>query len=364
MEKQETPQGMWDSYDGTDCSRLSRLDWQKSGFRMEPNAAEHLRGVDDGNDPGYIPEAGSYVHKLQNRPFSDGMVDPSMVDNRSDNLRGHMGGFWNEKEEQTAAPGEEEKAEEKEKTRRLPFPAKQMKKWGIALAVTASVLLVLRFAVLNVQTIAVVGENVSRETADRVREAVGIRRGSNILLVNDAEVENAVNDLSFVQFDALEKKLHRVTIHVKQREVQTYIWNCGVIYTLDAHGNVLNECMRDDVIPDYPQVEGLNIRYCAVGSPLLLNDDKQMPVYREFARELRVMQLSQVVRDIYLTDIDNIYLGTAGGFSVRMGDATRIHAKLRALTLVLAYLEENRQPTGTIDVSTPESPTYIPTASL
>jgi hypothetical protein len=47
-----------------------------------------------------------------------------------------------------------------------------------------------------------------------------------------------------------------------------------------------------------------------------------------------------------------------------MGGSERIHAKLRSLQLVLEKLVNEGYPEGTIDVSTPDVPTYIPSSSM
>lgn len=80
--------------------------------------------------------------------------------------------------------------------------------------------------------------------------------------------------------------------------------------------------------------------------------------------ELKAMGMEKEISTLYLTDPESIYLGTSSGFSVRMGTSERIHAKLRSLQLVLDRLVAEGFPKGTIDVSIPEVPTYIPTSSM
>lgn len=80
--------------------------------------------------------------------------------------------------------------------------------------------------------------------------------------------------------------------------------------------------------------------------------------------ELKAMGMEKDISVLYLTDPESIYLGTTSGFSVRMGGSERIHAKLRSLQLVLEKLVNEGYPEGTIDVSTPDVPTYIPSSSM
>ena len=117
-------------------------------------------------------------------------------------------------------------------------------------------------------------------------------------------------------------------------------------------------------MPDLLQVEGLDIKNCSIGRKITLNDDRQMPIYKEFVMELKAMGMEKDISVLYLTDPESIYLGTTSGFSVRMGGSERIHAKLRSLQLVLEKLVNEGYPEGTIDVSTPDVPTYIPSSSM
>ena len=371
MEYGKQPQGMWDAADGTDCSMLPHFDWQKNGFRMQTTLIDQVRGVDAENDNGYAPESDSRVRQYMNAPFSDGAVDPTMMRERSDNLIGHTGGFW---EGSRSPESENTQAQESgtEKKKRLRLSNKAMRRITIGTGIAAALVLFMRFFVFNVGQINVLGlDETSRGMRNEIVAMSGVHRGDNILTLDDKTIENRINQMRYVQVEAIEKQMtHTVNLHVRIRQQSMYLWHCGIIYILDNRGMVLEKYdvyqknPENMVTPDYPQVLGLDINYCEEGSTLRLNNDTQLSVYMNFARELTVMKMTDMVREIYLNDVNSIYLGTANGFSVRMGDSSRIHAKLRALQLVMEYLEREGQPVGTIDISNPESPTYIPTASL
>ena len=147
---------------------------------------------------------------------------------------------------------------------------------------------------------------------------------------------------------------------MQERTPAAYISYCGILYIMDSRGMVLYSSDDADNPPDLLRLEGLNIRSCGVGRKIALLNDTQLNIYMEVMRELKALKMTDTVSELYVSDVDNIYLGTADGFSVRMGSSSRIHAKLRALLLThdaLIYLEKGA---GTIDVSTPEYPTYIP----
>ena len=354
--------GMWLTADGTDCSKLPAFDWQAGGFHMQDTIAEHVRGVDDGNDPGYFPECVAAVDRFIHAPLADGAVDPSMASIRSDALVQHVGLFW-EGSEHAANHDTAEKLRKENKWIRTN--GKQILSCLALIAAAVALVLFVRYGILNIQDIRVEGNGSFSE--NKIIRASGIKRGDNTLLINEKLAEDRINQLYAVKFEAIERdNPHQVTIHVREREKVMFIRHFGVIYILDPSGMVLRsyeESAQETVMPDYPQVKGLDIRHCSVGQKIILNNEEQMSIYKQFALELKTMNLSGLVREIYLTDTANIYLGTDEGFSVRMGSAKRMHAKLRSLTLVLEQIRERKLPVGTIDVSDPGSPSYIPTTT-
>ena len=98
-------EGMWDTLDGKDVSAASlpTFDWQKDGFRMQQTNVDLARGIDEKNDPGYIPEAEMHVKSIENRDFEDGAVDFNLMQQRSENVKEHKGPFWNGGEKAFAA---------------------------------------------------------------------------------------------------------------------------------------------------------------------------------------------------------------------------------------------------------------------
>ena len=74
--------------------------------------------------------------------------------------------------------------------------------------------------------------------------------------------------------------------------------------------------------------------------------------------------LDGLIREIDLSDQNGIYLKMTDGFSVSMGTRQDIHAKLRSLILTRRELIERGMSGGSIDVSKPETPTYVPSLAM
>ena len=163
-----------------------------------------------------------------------------------------------------------------------------------------------------------------------------------------------------------------MTLYVREREHRAYLQYCGITYILDGRGMVLEQNAEEMNTENHAEgdaaefvlpplkIEGMDIREIQTGQIVALNKPEQLTIYISVAMELKAMGLTEVVSELYVTNPANLYLATTDGFSVHLGDANRIHAKLRAMTLVQAELRKTGVTTGTIDVSRPAEPTYIP----
>ena len=377
MDQGKQAEGMWKTLDGKDVSAesLPQFDWQKDGFHMQQTIVDVVRGIDDGNDPGYVPEAESRLNRWVNRDFDDDGVDPSMVSERSDNLNDRIGEFWqNGRDEHPQKHQNVQRGTKASGAREHGIPWKTIRRICAGFAVAFAFLCLMRFVVFDIDEVRVEGN--STVSTDEILRLSGIRTGMNILTLDENAITRKIDSNRYLKLEAIEKKTnHLVILHVRESQESSFIRYCGILYTLDVRGMVLNEWIpqngafldgqdEEREVPDLLQVEGLDIKNCYVGRKIILNDERQMPIYKEFVMELKAMSMENRVKILYLTDPDSIYLGTESGFSVRMGNSERLHAKLRSLQLVLDKLEQESYPEGTIDVSTPEVPTYIPSSSL
>ena len=107
-------------------------------------------------------------------------------------------------------------------------------------------------------------------------------------------------------------------------------------------------------------MSGMNIHDCRVGQVLSLNDAQQMQIFTEILVELKVMSALNRVKELDLSNMDNLFIVSTDGFTVRLGTAENLHAKLRSMLLTLDHLQREGYEGGTVDVSAPVNPTYTP----
>ena len=321
---------------------LQDVSWQRTGYYMQPLACEAAPPVDDGNDPGYTLPPIVQSSSERPQPWEEGS-DPSLRKQRSFSLKQHRSGFWRK------AKGTQERAKLNHTLLMLAL-------------VIASVLLLgnflnqLLFTIRSVQV-----EGNVRLSAEQVMRCTGITEGVNFWSISNEQVEQRIRQNRYLARVVVERASNNsIVLHVTERTQDAYMRYCGITYVLDSHGMVLEQSEESNVQPDMLKLEGLNVKTCTLGRPLALYDSTQLDICRDIMVELKVLSLEREVTELYVGDTNSITIATRSGFSVRMGDTAHIHEKLRAMQLVCNYLASQGLSGGTVDVSTPEEPTWIP----
>ena len=67
-----------------------------------------------------------------------------------------------------------------------------------------------------------------------------------------------------------------------------------------------------------------------------------------------------LLRELDMSSMDSIYLTTRDDFFVRLGSEDDLHAKLRAFLITREKVLQMGYAKGTIDVTDPGRPTYLP----
>ena len=244
MPRKRRVKEQWDTPEGKDVSAddLASFDWQTAGYHMQRTIVDEVRGVDDGNDKGYTPEAEDTVRDWANRCFNDHAVDPSMADERSENLNEHRGDFWQSGNSHSAdareGDGGQSDQQKKPVTRRISFRA------FAVLAAVACVMCLLRFTVFNIEDIQVQG-NEDVPTAS-ILDLAGIRYGMNLLTLNERQIESRINADTDLVLSAVEKNFaeHKVVLHVRERKKASFIRYCGVIYLASGDERLAYQLIR------------------------------------------------------------------------------------------------------------------------
>lgn len=234
-----------------------------------------------------------------------------------------------------------------------------VKKVVAIVAIVAVVAVVLYGTLFQVRSISVVGNaNVSAEEIIRLS---GLKIGQSSMTIDDEKIMRKVEGNRYLRCTLVDVQWDSVIIHVKERTPAAFMRHNGMVIVLDNRGYVLEESLdaqagNDELI----QVIGLDVRRCSLGQQISLNATSQMETYTQILVEMKAMKGLSLLRELDMSSMDSIYLGTRDGFYVRLGSEESIHEKLRAFMITRARVMEMGYSSGTIDVTDPGRPTYSP----
>lgn len=220
-------------------------------------------------------------------------------------------------------------------------------------------LAVLQGIVFKLTTVYVVG-NVTR-TPQQVAAASGLVQGLNMFAINEDDVRRNLSADHAVVFLGMRKVFpHTIYLYITERQAVASTQWLGLLYTLDAEGMVMEERNTLEVPEDMPSVQGFQVTNIHVGQQLDVRDREQLRAYYDIISELNLQYYRDQVREINLSNPQDIYLLTAGGISVRLGSRDYMRAKIGAMRTDMAYLQQLGKSTGVLDVTIPEDAKYRP----
>lgn len=316
------------------------------------------------------------------RDLTEDGEDPLIASTRSPEVYNRTGKFWGESDQtgsgtpvnpamntgrnttrNTRANGEifpdvaSEEEPRVEKTERT----KPLLTAGIFIAGLIVIWIILRFTLFRVGKITVTG--TESYTDEYVIQLSGVHIGDNMMALNEDQIKTGIANEVHLQFAYLEKKVPgEIVIAVKERQPAAYLNYCGITYVTDKSGMVLDE--NED--PEYhPQglieVKGMKIRTSfTTGQNLPLVTEEQGEVFKSLFLELRVIGCNSLIREVDISKTDEVYLLTQDDISVAIGSNINFHAKLRSMMVVREEIIGRGYTGGTIDVTDPEHPIYVP----
>ncbi len=231
----------------------------------------------------------------------------------------------------------------------------------LVMAVVLVIAVILYSALFQVRTITVVG-NTTIPTEEIIRLS-GLEIGQSSMTIDDEAVMRKVERNRYLRCTLVDVQWDSVVIHVKERVPVVYINHNGWVAVMDNRGFVLEEYQTLDVNSDgLIKVIGLNVRRCARGQQIVLSSPGQLMTYRQILVELKAMKGLDLIAELDMSSMDSIYLATRGEqrFYVRLGNEESIHEKLRAFMITRDKLLQMGYTSGTIDVTNPARPTYLP----
>lgn len=226
-------------------------------------------------------------------------------------------------------------------------------------AVIVLVAIALFGTVFRVHAIHVSGNTTVADEA--IIRLSGLKVGQSSMTIDDEEVMRKIESNRYLRCTLVDVQWNAVTLHVKERVPAVYINHNGMIVTLDNRGFVLEESLASETgYESLVKVSGMNVRRCALGQQIALQSANQLEAYTQILVELKAMKGIDLLRELDMSSMDSIYLTTRDDFFVRLGSEDDLHAKLRAFLITREKVLQMGYAKGTIDVTDPGRPTYLP----
>jgi cell division protein FtsQ len=229
----------------------------------------------------------------------------------------------------------------------------------LSLLVLLGVGVILHSTLFRLKQVQVVG--ISHRTPEEVVTLAGVAMGDNILLMDEEKIRDKINSDRYLVFQSMQRDYpDGLIIEVYERKPIANIQSMGMQYTLDGEGMVLEQTQMLQLEEGMVAVTGMQIVSSVLGQYITCQAAEQLSAYRQVMTELAAQGAASQISELNLQDMDNLYLISVDAFTIRLGDDTDMRAKIGAMRAVLEYLRQNGREKGSVDVSAPVNPTYIP----
>ena len=193
---------------------------------------------------------------------------------------------------------------------------------------------------------------------DEITRAAGIRFGQSIFSVDEAAIRRGVNAMGEVELEDFRKRYpNTLVLQVRGRTSAGMFLFSGEIVEIDEDGYVVR---RETEAPntDLLYISGLRAMQCRVGS-LIDTQNGQREAYAAVAQALRRNSASAYVSELNLSDVNDLFLLTRLGVTVRLGDASNMNNKIAWMKSALMDMESRGEHGGTLDVHSGTKADYI-----
>ncbi len=228
---------------------------------------------------------------------------------------------------------------------------------ALTLAVTAAVLL-LGGRVFVVRRIAVQGNQLFTDRA--IADQSGIQLGKSIFSIDEQAVFGAFAGNGDIALEGV--AVHwpdTVELTVRERQGRAYVSYLGTALLVDQDMVVMRQ-LSDLPAGQMPVITGIAVSGCAVGQSLASQQAGQVQAAALVTQALWNQGLQGQVSELNVGDLDNLYLITASGMMVELGDESAMADKLTWMQAVLQQLAAEGVTTGSLDVSSGNSAIYDP----
>ena len=243
-----------------------------------------------------------------------------------------------------------------------PPPRRKLKpgiKTALLCLVVLAVLAVFVFGSLfRIRTVTIYGNE--RFTPEQVMENAGVTYGISYFSVTEEYIREHISRNHYLIYRGMEKKIPGIlNIYVEERHERANIYVMGINYLMDEEGMVLKR-NADGLQESLLAVTGMQTRSVTEGKIIVPGNEGQLKAYQALMTELLAQGYDGQVAELKVSDPEKLYLLTRDGYTVELGDAQNLRAKVGTARAVVEKLKAMGYQGGVIDASIPAIATYTP----
>jgi len=207
----------------------------------------------------------------------------------------------------------------------------------------------------DITDVSVIGNKILSE--EDIVKASGIKKGSNLFLLNIKKSEERINSLGYVDsVDVKRKFLARIEIEITESVEAAYITFAGNYVGIDSDGKILSITKSSKMRPKKAVVSGYALKNPRKGEKIEGKNEAKTQLVKNVLTALNENELLSVAKKIDLSDTSNISVTLNSDTKIVLGDKQQLDYKLKCVGTVLEELGEIRG--GKINVSDPSNVIY------
>lgn len=238
-------------------------------------------------------------------------------------------------------------------------PIKNRLRQVLVLVLALAVVWLLRFQVLTIKNIHVTG--TSLEIWQSVADAAGLNRSPFYFSVNESRIRDGINANRYLIYESMNKIFpNTLQIKVQQRRPYAFFTHLGIGYVLAMDGMILEQTRELKDGEGLIQINGLAVwGQQSPGAVPSSTDPAQMESLQVLFRELAAWDFAREVSSIDIAQSLALSVHTRDGYSVNLGSADQLHAKIGTVASVVQELKRRQLVGGVIEATRPGEATYL-----
>lgn len=224
--------------------------------------------------------------------------------------------------------------------------------------ITAGLLFFLRYQVFTIKNVHVTGvRSVPWQT---VAKAAGLDQSLLYFTLDEEAVRNGINSNRYLIFESMEKIFpNTLAIKVTERRPFAFFTHLGVGYILAQDGMILEQTRELRDSKELMTVNGLAVwGQQTPGSMPSSTDPAQAEGMNLLFGELSLWGFDTQVNSIDIAQSLNISMQTRDGYTINLGSADQLHAKVGTVFSVVSELRRRQMTGGIIEATLPGEATY------